>query len=59
MSLGACARAVFTEASHSGYQPGPIGGGSGTVRVLVVEDERPLADALVRGLRREGMAVDV
>jgi DNA-binding response OmpR family regulator len=29
------------------------------VRVLVVEDERPLADALVRGLRREGMAVDV
>ncbi|GAA5172250.1 response regulator transcription factor [Pseudonocardia eucalypti] len=29
------------------------------MRVLIVEDERPLADALARGLRREGMAVDV
>jgi DNA-binding response OmpR family regulator len=29
------------------------------VRVLVVEDEVPLADAVARGLRREGMAVDV
>lgn len=29
------------------------------MRVLVVEDERALADAVVRGLRREGMAVDV
>ena len=29
------------------------------MRVLVVEDERPLADAIVRGLRAEGMAVDV
>jgi DNA-binding response OmpR family regulator len=29
------------------------------VRVLVVEDERALADAVTRGLRREGMAVDV
>jgi DNA-binding response OmpR family regulator len=29
------------------------------MRVLVVEDERNLADAIVRGLRREGMAVDV
>jgi DNA-binding response OmpR family regulator len=29
------------------------------VRVLVVEDERPLAEAVARGLRREGMAVDV
>jgi DNA-binding response OmpR family regulator len=29
------------------------------VRVLVVEDERPLADAVATGLRREGMAVDV
>jgi DNA-binding response OmpR family regulator len=28
------------------------------VRVLVVEDERSLADAIVRGLRREGLAVD-
>jgi DNA-binding response OmpR family regulator len=31
----------------------------GGVRVLIVEDERPLADAIARGLRREGMAVDV
>jgi DNA-binding response OmpR family regulator len=29
------------------------------VRVLVVEDERNLADAIARGLRRQGMAVDV
>jgi DNA-binding response OmpR family regulator len=29
------------------------------VRVLVVEDERNLAEAIARGLRREGMAVDV
>jgi DNA-binding response OmpR family regulator len=29
------------------------------MRVLVVEDERNLADAIVRGLRRHGMAVDV
>ena len=29
------------------------------MRVLVIEDERNLADAIVRGLRREGMAVDV
>jgi DNA-binding response OmpR family regulator len=29
------------------------------VRVLVVEDERLLADAIARGLRREAMAVDV
>ncbi|TDE00605.1 response regulator transcription factor [Jiangella asiatica] len=29
------------------------------MRVLVVEDERLLADAIARGLRREGMAVDV
>ncbi len=29
------------------------------MRVLVVEDEVPLADALARGLRREGLAVDV
>ena len=28
------------------------------MRVLVVEDERALADAVARGLRREGMAVD-
>jgi len=30
-----------------------------SMRVLVVEDERRLADAIARGLRREGMAVDV
>jgi DNA-binding response OmpR family regulator len=29
------------------------------MRVLIVEDERALADAVARGLRREGMAVDV
>jgi DNA-binding response OmpR family regulator len=28
------------------------------MRVLVIEDERNLADAIARGLRREGMAVD-
>ena len=29
------------------------------MRVLVVEDEVPLAEAVARGLRREGMAVDI
>jgi len=29
------------------------------VRVLVIEDERSLADAIARGLRRAGLAVDV
>jgi len=29
------------------------------VRVLVVEDEPPLAGAIARGLRAEGMAVDI
>jgi DNA-binding response OmpR family regulator len=29
------------------------------VRVLVVEDERSLAEAIARGLRRDGLAVDV
>ncbi|HTW13336.1 MAG TPA: response regulator transcription factor [Solirubrobacteraceae bacterium] len=29
------------------------------MRILVVEDERRLADAIARGLRREGMAVDI
>jgi DNA-binding response OmpR family regulator len=29
------------------------------VRVLVVEDEKDLADAVAAGLRREGYAVDV
>jgi len=33
--------------------------GDWRVRVLVVEDERNLADAIARGLRREGIAVDV
>jgi DNA-binding response OmpR family regulator len=33
--------------------------GDERVRVLVVEDESNLADAIARGLRREGMAVDV
>ena len=29
------------------------------MRVLIAEDERRVADAVARGLRREGMAVDV
>ena len=29
------------------------------MRVLVVEDERTMCDAIARGLRRKGMAVDV
>jgi hypothetical protein len=30
-----------------------------SVRVLVIEDHRPMAEAVALGLRREGMAVDV
>src|SRR5580765_5702580 len=33
--------------------------GGGPMRILVVEDEVQLAEAVARGLRREGMAVDV
>jgi DNA-binding response OmpR family regulator len=33
--------------------------GADVIRVLVVEDERPLAAALARWLRRQGMVVDV
>ena len=33
--------------------------GEASVRVLVVEDEVHLADAVARGLRRQGMSVDV
>ena len=29
------------------------------MRVLIIEDEEALASAIARGLRREGMAVDV
>jgi DNA-binding response OmpR family regulator len=36
-----------------------MGTGGSVIRVLVVEDERPLAAALARWLRRQGMAVDV
>ena len=31
----------------------------GVVRVLIAEDEERLAEAIARGLRREGMAVDL
>jgi DNA-binding response OmpR family regulator len=31
----------------------------GSMRVLIIEDEEALASAIARGLRREGMAVDV
>jgi DNA-binding response OmpR family regulator len=33
--------------------------GNGAVRILIVEDQRILADAIAEGLRREAMAVDV
>jgi two-component system, OmpR family, response regulator VanR len=36
-----------------------MGEAGSMIRVLVVEDERPLAAALARWLRRQGMAVDV
>ena len=29
------------------------------MRILIAEDERRLAGAIARGLRREGMAVDI
>jgi DNA-binding response OmpR family regulator len=39
--------------------PSGPGGTVASVRVLVVDDEADLADAVARGLRREGYAVDV
>jgi hypothetical protein len=52
--LGSCSRGLHV-------RPATLAsvGGDNPVRVLVVEDETNLADAIVRGLRREGMAVDV
>jgi DNA-binding response OmpR family regulator len=48
--------------SAAGLASGPEDGRCVTagvaVRVLVIEDERSLADAIARGLRRAGMAVD-
>ncbi|SNT65771.1 DNA-binding response regulator, OmpR family, contains REC and winged-helix (wHTH) domain [Asanoa hainanensis] len=41
------------------WRPYPLVGDHGGVRVLVVEDERLLADAVGEGLRREALAVDV
>jgi hypothetical protein len=41
--------------SSSTSKPAPTVGG----RVLIVEDEYTLADAIACGLRREGMTVDV
>src|SRR4249920_583327 len=35
------------------------GSSSHRMRVLIAEDEQRLADAIARGLRREGMAVDL
>jgi DNA-binding response OmpR family regulator len=42
--------------SNSSLWPRTVGA---TMRVLVVEDSQEMADVLVRGLRRDGMAVDV
>ena len=43
-----------------GWSPGPIDPASvDSMRILVVDDEPELADAVARGLRREGYAVDV
>ena len=39
--------------------PGPGVSREFSVRVLVVEDETLLANVVARGLRREGMAIDV
>ena len=57
--------ALLLDDSHAGgvADPGrsPIGIGPASVasmRILVVDDEAELADAIARGLRREGYAVD-
>src|SRR5688572_32068451 len=57
------ARGLYLRGRHPRRRPPrAMPGGrerGGDVRVLVVEDERHLADAIARGLRRHGMAVDV
>jgi DNA-binding response OmpR family regulator len=40
-------------------EEGPDKDGYGTVRILIVEDEKALADILKKGLEEEGYAVDV
>src|SRR3954449_11913405 len=53
---GIYARRGITESAGSSAR---LSRGWKRVRVLVVEDERVLADAIATGLRREAMAVDV
>src|SRR4029078_3329706 len=36
-----------------------VGSSCAEMRILIAEDERRLASAIARGLRREGMAVDI
>lgn len=50
-----------TEREHwpDGAAPAGAAGRVASVRVLIIEDEEALALAIARGLRREGMAVDV
>src|SRR5581483_8496688 len=61
--LGRAAYHSFTQRrGRMGGRPrgGPVPAGrTSDVRVLVVEDEQLLADAVATGLRREAMAVDV
>jgi DNA-binding response OmpR family regulator len=47
------------DAAAAAVGPGPGGGTVASVRILVVDDEVDLAEAIGRGLRREGYAVDL
>ena len=51
--------ALFGFPAVSAMKRGVRGGTVNSVRVLVVDDEVDLAEAVARGLRREGYAVDV
>ncbi len=58
-----CRGAVVVNPAHDKRNRKSTGDGEGTsvlaMRILVVDDEVDLADAVARGLRREGYAVDI
>src|SRR2546429_4674058 len=59
--IGPCGtvRLALVQFAARSCQPGVAGQRAARVRILVVEDERHMATALVRGLTAEGYAVDL
>src|SRR3954468_12939985 len=55
-----CATLARSPCKQSGFRRGSARASCSTkMRILIAEDEKRLAGAIARGLRREGMAVDI